>query len=144
MAAPANNNQPIRINNPDGSEVSPKILTVSTIENTENVTYTAAQVLGGLIRRNPNGGSRCDTFPSAVDLITGLGTSNYVPVGTSVRLLIRNLASGVDKVNLQTGTGVTFEGENSIPGDSDKEMLVVVTGATTVTVYLLGSVNYTV
>ena len=47
-------------------------LEVSVINTAGPVTYTPAQIMGGYIRRDPNGGPRTDLFPSAAAFLAAV------------------------------------------------------------------------
>jgi hypothetical protein len=140
---PRNNNQSIRLINHDGSEVAPRVLTVSTIADVSDTTYTPAQMLGGLINRDPNGASRDDAFPDAVDIIAALGGANNVPLGTSFRLIIRNTADAAETVYIDSSPNTTIVGNEAIAQNNLKEFLFVVTSSTTLDAYALGSQDFT-
>ena len=142
-AKPINNNQNVRFVNSDGSEVAPRVLTATVLSTDGPVSYTAAQLLGGLILRDPNGAARTDTLPSAGDIVAALGGENNVPVGTSVLLHIRNTADAAEILTIAAGTGVTLSGDGAIAQNNGKDFIVVVDSASAVTVYAKGSVAFT-
>ncbi|NBS65096.1 MAG: hypothetical protein EBT33_12220, partial [Betaproteobacteria bacterium] len=47
-------------------------ITVTTEATAAAVTYTAAQLKGGLILRNTNGAGRADLFPTAASIVAAL------------------------------------------------------------------------
>lgn len=74
-------------------------------------TYTAAEVLGGIIVRDPNGASRSDVLPTAallVAAVTALGRGG-AQVGDIIEVLIINGADAAETITLGGGTGGTFD-----------------------------------
>lgn len=111
--------------------------TVTTEDTAGAVTFTAAEILGGLILRDPNGAGRADLLPTAASIITELDNPE---VGTSFEFTIRNTANAAETITVTTNTGLTLSGTMTIAQNNSKRFLAVVTGATTVTVYSLGTV----
>jgi hypothetical protein len=110
-----------------------------------NVTYTAADVLGGFIQRDTNGGARTDVLPTATLLIPAIEGAQ---VGSSIKLLIKNTASAANTLTVSAGTGGTMKsGDTATVAQSNiKEFLIVVTAIPdqygnggTYTVYSLGT-----
>lgn len=114
-----------------------KKTTVTTEDTADAVTFTADEVLGGLILRDPNGDDRADLLPTASDLITELDDP---AVGTSFEFTIRNTANADETITVTTNTGLTLSGTMTIAQNNSKRFLAVVTSATTITVYSLGTV----
>ncbi len=122
--------------------------TTATTKTTAGaVTYTAAEILGGLILRDPNGAARADLFPTAASIITALytkdtigGAANAV-VGHSFDVAIRNDADAAETITMTTNTGLTLSGVMTIPIGSTGRYTVVVTSATTCTIYGAVGVN---
>jgi len=113
--------------------------TVSTISTAGAVTYTAAQVLGGLILRNTNGAGRADLMPTVAQLVAFIGNP-YKIAGASFEFTIRNTAGAAETITLTTNTGLTLSGTMTIAQSNSKTFKVVFTNATTATVYSLGTV----
>lgn len=98
-------------------------LVASVLATAGNLTYTTAQVLGGLILRDTAGAARTDTLPTAaaiVPLIPG------AEVGSSIRFLIRNTADAAETLTIAAGTGGTGSGTLTIAQNNQKEFLLVV------------------
>lgn len=112
-------------------------MTVSNITTGGVVTYTAAQLLGGLILRDPNGASRSDVTPTAADIIAAL---NKPATGAAFEFTIRNTANGAETITLTAGSDVTLSGTMTIAQNNSKRFVAVVTSPTEVTVYSLGTV----
>jgi hypothetical protein len=63
---------------------------VSLINDSRDITYTAQQLVGSIIQRDPNGSTRFDSFSSVADILNALGT--YSSIGTSFQIIISNTA----------------------------------------------------
>ena len=116
-------------------------ITVTTDSTAAAVTYTAAQLLGGIILRDPNGGGRSDVTPTAALLKAALPG---IAVGTGFEFTIRNTADAAETITVTAGTGATLSGTMTIAQNNSKRFLVVFTNVTTgseaYTVYSLGTV----
>ena len=110
---------------------------VTTLTTAGVVAYTAAQIIGGLILRDPNGAGRADTVPTAANLIAAL---NKPTVGASFEFTIRNTANGAETITVTTATGATLSGTMTIEQNNSKRFMVVLTSPTTYTLYSLGTV----
>jgi len=110
---------------------------VSTVTTVGVFSYTAEQLLGGLVLRDPNGAGRADTVPTAANLIAAL---NKPTVGASFEFTIRNTADAAETITLTTNTGATLSGVMTIAQNNSKRFMLVLTSATTYTVYSLGTV----
>ena len=105
------------------------------------MAMTAAQILGGLILRDPGGAARADTLPTAALIIAALKEANdQVNIGDSFEFIIRNTSSGSWTITVTIATGLTLSGTMTILQNNSKRFLAVVTALTTVTVYSLGTV----
>lgn len=109
----------------------------TTISTAGVATYTAAQLLGGLILRDPAGAARSDVTPTAALIIAAITQAG---VGNSFEFTIRNTADGAETITVTAGAGVTLSGTMTIAQNNSKRFLCVVTAATTVTIYSLGTV----
>ena len=123
----------------DGRVIQKAVVTTDATAGA--VTYTAAQLLGGLILRDPNGAGRSDVSPSATSIVTALNIPN-TKVGASFRFVIRNTANDAETITLTAGDGVTLSGTMTIAQNNSKEFLVVVTAIGAVTIYSLGTVVF--
>lgn len=114
---------------------------VATITTADAVTYTAAQVLGGLILRDCAGGARSDVTPTAAQIVAG---SAGCIVGTSFEFTIRNTSDAAETLTITAGAGVTLSGTMTIAQSNSKRFLAVITSITAaseaVTLYSLGTV----
>jgi hypothetical protein len=98
-----------------------------------NVTYTADDLLSGLIVRDPNGLARTDTLPTAALLIAALQPD--VEVGDIFRAAIVNGADAAEAITLGAGTGGTFPAAQTaasrvIPQNAGRELIIQITGVT--------------
>ena len=124
-----------------GAVIVPKS-TVTTTTTAGAVTYTAAELLGGLILRDPNGAARSDVTPTAALVVAALG--RIVKAGDSFEFVIRNTADAAETITITAGTDVTLSGTMTIAQLASKRFLAVVTsgsGAVTpaVTLYSIGT-----
>jgi len=110
---------------------------VATVTTAGAVTYTAAQLLGGLILRDPAGAGRTDVAPTAAQIIAAL---NKPTTGASFEFVIRNTADAAETITLGgSPAGITYSGTMTIAQNNTKKFLAVVTSPTAVTIYSLGT-----
>lgn len=69
-------------------------------------TFSAADILGRTIVRDPNGASRTDVLPTAALLVAALPG---VRIGDTVDCLIVNGADAAETITVTAGTGGTFD-----------------------------------
>ena len=110
------------------------LFNVQTIATAGAVTYTAAQLLSGLILRDCNGAGRSDVFPNASDVVAQIQGAQ---VGHAFEVHIRNSTGGAFTLTLTAGTGVTISGTATIAQSNCKSFVIVLTNVT------LGSEAYT-
>lgn len=115
--------------------------TVTTDATAGAKTYSAAELIGGLILRDPAGDARSDVTPDADDIVAGISGAI---VGSSFEFTIRNTADASETITLTAGSGVTLSGTMTIAQNNSKRFLAVCTNVTTgteaVTIYSLGTV----
>lgn len=92
------------VSNRTGKPIVQKF-TATTEATAGNVTYTAAQVLGGLILRDPNGGARSDVTPTAALLVAGLPG---VEADDVLECVVVNTADAAEVLTITAGAGVTL------------------------------------
>lgn len=114
----------------------------ATVDSTNGArTYTAAELLGGLILRDPAGAARNDVTPTAALIVAGLPGA---VVGTSFEFTIRNDADEDEAITVTAGAGVTLSGTMTIAQNNSKRFLCrldnVTAAAEAVTIYSLGTV----
>lgn len=80
---------------------APTLITTAGAE-----TYTAAQVLGGIIWRDPAGAGRTDVLPTAALLVAAMLGEQ---VGDTIDFLLINEADANETITLSAGTGGAFE-----------------------------------
>lgn len=114
-------------------------VTVSTITTAAAVAFTADQILGGLILRDPNGLARADTLPTAAAVYAA---TNSPVNGTnlSFEFTIRNTADAAETITVSTATGLTLSGTMTIAQNNTKKFMWVQTSPTAATVYSLGTI----
>jgi hypothetical protein len=115
--------------------------TVTTKTTAGAVTYTAAELIGGIILRDPNGAGRSDVTPTAALIVAGISGA---VVGSSFEFTIRNDADAAETITLTAGAGVTLSGTMTIAQNNSKRFLAVCTNVTgsaeAVTIYSLGTI----
>ena len=86
----------------------------TTVSTAGAATYTAAGVFGGYIFRDPNGGNRTDTLPTAALMIEyirasardlGVQLERYV----AFDFIVENKADAAETITVQSGSGGTDE-----------------------------------
>ncbi|MEW6263378.1 MAG: hypothetical protein AB1641_09890 [Thermodesulfobacteriota bacterium] len=117
--------------------------TVTTKTTAGAVTYTAAELIGGLVLRDPNGGDRSDVTPTAALIVAGIAGA---VVGSSFEFTIRNTADAAETITITAGAGVTLSGTMTVAQNYSRRLLAVCTdvgsGTEAVTVYSLGTVAH--
>ena len=104
--------------------------TVSTINSAVDVTYTAAQCLGGIISRDAGLVAKSDTLPPAASLIAAMQADNSeVTVGSTFDFIVDNV-SGLAVITLNAGTGGTISGDVVVGVTKAKRVHVLVTNVT--------------
>lgn len=91
------------------------------------VTYTAAQVLGGIILRDPNGAGRTDVLPTAALLVAAMKDEE---VGDTVQCLVINNADAAETITISAGSGgtvVQIAGTRIIPQNTSRMLLIRLT-----------------
>lgn len=105
------------------------------------VTYTAAQLLGGLILRDPAGAARSDVTPTAALVRAAIPGAE---VGTSFEFTIKNTADAAETITVTAGSGATLSGTMTIAQNNSKRFLLRLTnvtpGSEAYTLYSLGTV----
>lgn len=92
----------------DGA-IDPRKLVVPAVDtdNTADaLAITAAMVLDGILERDPNGGNRTDTLPSAADLVAAI-TAPFV--GQTIDFYVINTANGAESITVNAGTDGTMK-----------------------------------
>lgn len=114
-----------------------RYLAVANVTTAGAGTYTAAQIAGGVITRDPAGGARTDTTDTATALITALGLRED---GESATCYLINTADAAETITLAGGTNVTLSNVGQTLAQNESALLLFVrTGAAAVTLYILGA-----
>lgn len=96
----------------------------AVFNTTANTTLTPAQLLGGLILRDGNGGARTDTLPSAAALVEAI---QGCMVGTCFEFAVRNTSSTAIGITLAVGAGGTASGTMATAQNNSSDYLLVFT-----------------
>jgi len=99
-------------------------LAVATLDTAGAVTYTAAQMLGGLILRDPNGAGRSDVTPTAALIVAALPSYMQVNNVTFLCHLI-NTANANETITLTAGDGVTLVPATVTVAQNENALLLV-------------------
>ena len=94
-------------------------------------TYTAAQVVGGLILRDCAGGARIDVLPTATLLVAALDKPK---IGDIVRCLVINNSDAAEEITITAGTDGTVpqvDATQVIPQNTSRMLHIRITGVTT-------------
>lgn len=117
-----------------------KTTTISAVATAANAVYTAAQMWGGLIARDPSGGDRTDSTDTAANIVSGIVGAE---VGSSFKFSVDNTANADETITVTAGTGVTLSGVMTIQQNETRSFMAVCTNITgsseAVTLYDLGS-----
>lgn len=105
------------------------------------ITMTIADLISGLLLRDPNGAARADLVPTAALVVAGLPG---VEVGSSFEFTIRNTADAAETITVTTSTGATLSGTMTIAQNNSKRFLLNLTnvtpGSEAYTLYSLGTI----
>jgi hypothetical protein len=114
---------------------------VTTKTTAGAVTFTIAELLGGMILRDPAGAGRADVVPAPADIVAGIAGC---VVGSSFEFTIRNTADAAETITLTANGLSTISGTATIAQNNSKRFLAVVTdigsGTEAVVFYSLGTV----
>ena len=93
-------------------------------------TYTAAEILGGIIVRACAGASRSDVLPTAALLVAAMTSPK---VGDVVRCYIVNGSDAAETITIGAGAGGGFDTNQTsasrvIPQNSSKDIYIRITG----------------
>lgn len=116
-------------------------MTAATLSTASDQTYTVAHLLGGILLRDPNGGARADTLPTAANLVAAIPGA---VVGTAFEWTLRNTADQNETITVGAGSGGTLSGTATVAQNNTKRFLIVLTNITgsseAYTAYSLGTV----
>lgn len=105
-----------------------QLRSVAAISTAGAGTYSAANIVGGLIDRDCAGADRTDTTATAAQIVAALPG---VQVGSSFVLTVKNISAGANTITVAGGTGVTISGTATIAQNNTRQFLVLVTSITT-------------
>lgn len=112
-------------------------MTTTNLTTVGNETYTAAQLAGGVITRDPNGGARTDTTDTAAAIISAMKLDANGETGYCYLI---NTADAAEAITLAGGTGVTVSNAGQTVGQNESAVLLFVrTSATAVTLHIVGA-----
>jgi hypothetical protein len=102
----------------------PAALAATTANTTGARTYTAAEILAGLVLRDPNGANRTDVLPTAASLVALLP---YAAVNQGYAFTLRNTADAAEAVTLTAGTGGTLNGTMRVGQGETRTFILLLT-----------------
>jgi len=121
------------------------VTTVTTDATAGANTWSAAELIGGMLLRDPNGAARSDVTDTAANIVAGIAAAI---VGSSFEFVIKNTADANETLTLTAGVGVSLSGTMTIRRGYTKRFLAVCTnvtgGAEAVTIYELHETPNTV
>lgn len=106
--------------------VAPKGVAV-TITTVGAATYAAADVVSGLILRDPNGAGRSDVTPTAALLLAAVPQAK---IGQWIEVNVRNTADAAETITMTAGTGTTLSGTMTIAQNNTRRFRVEFTNVT--------------
>lgn len=119
-----------------GGKIVPN-LSVADITTVGAGTYTAAQLAGGIITRDPAGAARTDTTDTAAEIISACKLDAD---GETAICHLVNTADAAEAITLAGGTGVTVSNAgNTLAQNESAILLFRRTSPTAVTLYIIGA-----
>lgn len=93
-------------------------------------TYTAAQILAGIVLRDPAGAGRTDVLPTAALLV---GALRGEEIGDVIKFVLCNQADANETITLTAGSGGAFDTgvtstQKTVVQDAKKEVYIRLTG----------------
>lgn len=106
--------------------------TAASVSTAGNVTITAAQIVGGILVRDPNGAARSDTLDTAANIVAAVPGA---AVGDTLSVLIVNGADAAETITLGAGAGGAFDANQTaasrvIPQNASKLVMIRLTNVT--------------
>jgi hypothetical protein len=106
--------------------------TATSINTAGAATYTAAQMLGGIIVRDCAGSGRTDTLPTAALMVAAIPGA---AIGDTVRCYVVNGSDAAETITLAEGSGGAWDANQTaasrvIPQNSSKMVMVRLTNVT--------------
>lgn len=113
-------------------------LGLTNITTAGNETYSAAQLLTGLITRDPAGGARTDTTDTAAAILAAV--TCLADTGDTFAVTLINTADAAEAITLAGGTGVTISNVGQTVAQNESAMLLFRrTSASALTLYIIGA-----
>ena len=117
-----------------------ELSTVATISTAGAGTYSAANLLGGYILRDPAGGNRTDTTATAAQIVAAVPGAS---AGLARLVIVKNTADAAETITVAGGSGVTVTGTATIAQNATRIFLMrldnVGSGTEAVTLYSIMS-----
>lgn len=114
-------------------------MTATTDTTAGALTITAAMLAGGILVRDPNGGNRTDVLDTAAAIIAG--TPALSADGDTLACWLINTADAAETITLGGApAGVTYVNAGQTIAQNESALVLIQrTGATTVSVYIVGA-----
>lgn len=102
------------------------------ISTAGNATYLSADILKGIVKRDPNGAGRTDVLPTAALLVAAIAGCQVRDV---VRCLFINCADAAETITMSAGAGGAFDTDQIaatriIPQNTSREVVIRLTNVT--------------
>ena len=104
-----------------------RLSTVTTDATAGANTWSAAELIGGLLLRDPAGADRADVTPTAALIVAAIAAAI---VSSSFEFVIKNTADADEVITLTAGVGVTLSGTMTIRRGYAHRYLAVCTNVT--------------
>ena len=110
---------------------------VATVTDAGAATYTAAQVLGGIILRDPTGDNRTDVLPTAALLVAAMKNP---AVGDIVKCKVINNADANEVITISAGANgdiAQIAATRVIPQNTSRDLFIRITGIGSSAAYIV-------
>jgi hypothetical protein len=118
-------------------------MTAASVVTAGAGTYTAAQLVGGIIVRDPAGAARVDTTDTGTAIETELNAQGItVATGDTFLCYVINVADAAEAITIAGGTGVTGNAQNLLQTIAQNEsaiLLFIRTGANAYDIHVIGA-----
>ena len=113
-------------------------MTLTNVTTAGAETYTAAQLAGGVITRDPTGAARTDTTDTGTAIEAEL--PGVVANGDTLLCWVINTADAAEAITIAGGTGVTISNAGQTIAQNESALLLFRrTAANTFTCYIIGA-----
>lgn len=117
-----------------------RTVTSTTCTTAGAETYTAAELLTGIYRRDPNGAARTDTTDTGTNIETAMAAKGAVVNGDAFEVYLINDADAAEAITLAGGTGVTIANVGQTIAQNEAALLVFIrTAPNTFTLLVIGA-----